>query len=230
VLRDISLSVPDGSVVAVLGPNGAGKTTMLRTVSGSLRPTGGSVVLDGEDISSLSTQRRVRRGICHIPEGRGVFPSFSVKENLLMFSAKGHEKEALERSAAAFPPLANRMNQIAGSLSGGEQQMLAIVRAYITDPKVVLVDEASMGLAPLVVESIFEFLGRIATEGISLLIVEQYVSRALELADSVYLFSQGRVVKSGPARDMKTEEIFEQYLGIQTVEEPARAGGSSSRD
>jgi branched-chain amino acid transport system ATP-binding protein len=223
VLRDISLSVPDGSVVAVLGPNGAGKTTMLRTVSGSLRPTGGSVVLDGEDISSLSTQRRVRRGICHIPEGRGVFPSFTVKENLLMFSAKGQEKEAIDRSAAAFPPLANRMNQIAGSLSGGEQQMLAIVRAYITDPKVVLVDEASMGLAPLVVESIFEFLGRIATEGISLLIVEQYVSRALELADSVYLFSQGRVVKSGPAQDMKTEEIFEQYLGIQTGDEPARA-------
>jgi branched-chain amino acid transport system ATP-binding protein len=230
VLRDVSLSVPDGSVVAVLGPNGAGKTTMLRTVSGSLRPTAGSVLLEGEDISSLSTQRRVRQGICHIPEGRGVFPSFSVKENLLMFSAKGHEKEALDRAAAAFPPLSNRMNQIAGSLSGGEQQMLAIVRAYITDPKVVLVDEASMGLAPLVVESIFEFLGRIAKEGISLLIVEQYVSRALELADSVYLFSQGRVVKSGPAQDMKTEEIFEQYLGIQTADEPARADAGSSFD
>jgi len=214
VLRGVSLIVPDSSVVAVLGPNGAGKTTMLRTVSGMVRPTKGAILLDGEDITSMPTQERVKKGICHIPEGRGVFPSFTVKENLLMFAPKGREKQSLERAADTFPILGERMGQVAGSLSGGEQQMLAIVRAYLTDPKVVLVDEASMGLAPLVVESIFGFLRKIASEGTSLLVVEQYVSRALDLADSVYLFSQGEVAHSGPASEMESEVIFEQYLGI----------------
>ena len=216
VLREVSISVPTGSTVAILGPNGAGTTTLMRTMAGTLRPSEGQVRLDGEDITKLSAHRRVRLGVCTIPEGRSVFPSFSVKENLLMFSPKGKEKESIERATQAFPILGQRLGQTAGSLSGGEQQMLAIVRAYVTNPTLVLVDEASMGLAPLVVEVIFAFLRQLVAEGISLVIVEQYVTQALALADTAYVINQGRVVRSGPASEMESSEIFEEYLGLSS--------------
>ena len=215
VLRDVSLSAPTGSVVALLGPNGAGKTTLLRTISGLVRPKGGKVILDGEDVTGFRTNRMAARGVCHIPEGRGIFPTLTLKENLTVFAPKGAYKESLERAAASFPILGRRLSQTAGSLSGGEQQMLAMVRAYISNPKVVLVDEASMGLAPLVVDGLFEFLKQVANEGATLIIVEQYVSRALELADHAYLLSHGRIAFSGRSDELQSEEIFERYLGVE---------------
>jgi branched-chain amino acid transport system ATP-binding protein len=213
VLRDVSLTVPDGSVVALLGPNGAGKTTTLRMASGLLRPRQGSVELDGDDISRLSPHRRAGRGICHIPEGRGVFPSLTVRDNVTMYARRGRERQAWDSAVETFPVLGDRRRQIAGTLSGGEQQMLALARAYIANPRVVLVDEASLGLAPLVVDDIFSFLEKLAREGASLLIVEQYVNRALALAQTVYLLNQGTIVYSGPAADLDEERIFDLYTG-----------------
>ncbi|HUZ09847.1 MAG TPA: ABC transporter ATP-binding protein [Acidimicrobiales bacterium] len=217
VLRDVSLSCPTGTVVALLGPNGAGKTTLLRAVSGLLRPTAGTVTLGGKDVTGWKPNQLARLGVCHVPEGRGIFPSLTLRENLNLFSPKGKGKsaEAFERAAQSFPILGERQKQTAGSLSGGEQQMLAIVRAYISNPTLVLVDEASMGLAPLVVDRLFEFLAAIAREGTTLLLVEQYVSRALELADTVYLLNHGQVAFSGPSAGLKSEEIFERYLGVE---------------
>ncbi len=217
VLWDVNLEVPPASVVALLGPNGAGKTTLLRAASGLIPVAKGRVLLEGTDVTGLPMYRMARLGVCHIPEGRGVLPSLSVKENLILFSPKHKERECLERAAAAFPILGARLNQTAGSLSGGEQQMLAIVRAYLTNPRLVLVDEASMGLAPLVVDQIFEFLGRVAREGSSLLLVEQYIHRALAMSDRVYLLNHGRIVFCGPPSELEGEEIFERYLGIEAT-------------
>jgi len=213
VLRDVSVTVPDSSVVALLGPNGAGKTTTLRVASGLVRPRRGEVVLDGAEVSRLGPYRRVARGLCHIPEGRGIFPSLTVRENLILDSARGKEREAIEKAVETFPVLGIRQRQVAGTLSGGEQQMLALVRAYVSKPKIVLVDEASLGLAPLVVDNIFEFLEQLAADGVALLLVEQYVSRALELASTVYVLSQGSIVYSGPAGELDEDAIFALYAG-----------------
>jgi branched-chain amino acid transport system ATP-binding protein len=215
VLWDVDLDVPGSTVVALLGPNGAGKTTLLRAASGLIPVRQGKVYMDGQDVTGEEMNQMARRGLCHIPEGRGIFPSLSVKDNLTLFSPKKKEKESLELAAATFPILGQRLNQTAGSLSGGEQQMLAIVRAYISNPRLVLVDEASMGLAPLIVDRIFEFLGTIVAQGTSLLIVEQYVYRALELAHHVYLLSNGRIVYSGTPQDLEGQDIFERYLGVE---------------
>jgi branched-chain amino acid transport system ATP-binding protein len=177
------------------------------------------VVFDGDDITRLGSTRRAQLGICHIIEGRSIFPSLTVQENLLLQTPKGFSRaQVLEETADAFPALADRRRQIAGTLSGGEQQMLSLMRAYLAKPRVVLVDEASLGLAPLVVDSIFAFLGRIAAAGVSLLVVEQYVSRALALAETVYLLHQGSIVFGGPTDDLDEEQIFALYAG-----EPAPA-------
>lgn len=215
VLRNVTLHCETGTVVALLGPNGAGKTTLLRTISGFLRPTSGTVTLGDQDITNWKPTRIARAGVCHIPEGRGIFPSLTLRENLNLFAPRGKVDEALDRAATSFPVLGKRLKQTAGSLSGGEQQMLAVVRAYLTDPVLVLVDEASMGLAPLVVDGLFEFLASIAKSGTTLLLVEQYVSRALELADTVCLLNHGSVAFSGPAAGLNGEDIFEQYLGVE---------------
>jgi branched-chain amino acid transport system ATP-binding protein len=215
VLWDVNLDVPTSTVVALLGPNGAGKTTLLRAASGLIPVRQGKVWMDGEDVTGQEMNQMARRGLCNIPEGRGIFPSLSVKDNLTLFSPKHKEKESIERAAATFPILGQRLTQTAGSLSGGEQQMLAIVRAYISNPRLVLVDEASMGLAPLVVDKIFEFLDTIVAEGTSLLIVEQYVYRALALAHQVYLLSSGRIVYSGTPSELEGQDIFERYLGVE---------------
>jgi branched-chain amino acid transport system ATP-binding protein len=218
VLRNISITVPDGTVVALLGPNGAGKSTTLQMASGLLRPQSGQVFFQGEDVTKLNPYQRTRKGICHIFEGRGVFPSLSVKENLLMQTPRrSSPSQAVEKAVEAFPILGERLGQIAGTMSGGEQQMLAVVRAYLTDPRVVLVDEASLGLAPLVVDGIFEFLERIAQSGVALLIVEQYINRALALAETVYVLSQGEIVSSGPASQLTEDMIFAMYTGGETV-------------
>ena len=177
--------------------------------------TSGSVLLEGRDITNWKPNKIAQAGLCHIPEGRGIFPSLTLRENLSLFAPKGKIDEAIERAAVPFPVLGKRLKQTAGSLSGGEQQMLAIVRAYLTDPKVVLVDEASMGLSPRMVDSLFAFIGSIAEAGTTLLIVEQYVSRALELADTVCLLNQGRVAFSGPTTGLRSDELFERYLGVE---------------
>jgi branched-chain amino acid transport system ATP-binding protein len=217
VLRDVSLCIPSGSVVALLGPNGAGKSTTMRMASGLLRPQRGHVVLEGEDVTRASPSRRARLGICHIMEGRSIFPSLSVRENLLLQAPRGCPvSEILDRTNLEFPQLAKRSRQLAGTLSGGEQQMLALMRAYLARPRMVLVDEASLGLAPVIVDQIFAFLGRIARDGVSLLIVEQYASRVLAIASTVYLLSQGRIVHSGPAGELDEKQIFALYTQQST--------------
>jgi branched-chain amino acid transport system ATP-binding protein len=212
VLRDVSLTVPEASVVALLGANGAGKTTVMRVASGELRPRAGRVVMDGTDISSAAPFQRWKLGVCHIPEGRAVFPGLTVRENLVTF-AKGGAEDALNKATEAFPVLGARLGQRAGTLSGGEQQMLALARAYVTDPRVILLDEVSMGLAPKIVDDIFAFIALLAGTGASLLLVEQYVSRALELADHVYVLSRGRVVFDGSPGDLDEENVLAGYLG-----------------
>jgi branched-chain amino acid transport system ATP-binding protein len=212
VLRGVSLSVPEATVVALLGANGAGKTTVMRVASGELRPSAGRVTMDGEDISSAPPFKRWKLGVCHIPEGRAVFPGLTVRENLATF-ARGSADDALARATEAFPVLGQRMRQRAGTLSGGEQQMLALARAYVTEPRVVLLDEVSMGLAPKVVDDIFAFIERLARTGVSLLLVEQYVTRALALADHVYVLNRGRMTFSGPPSELDEENVFAGYLG-----------------
>jgi len=214
VLRDVTISVPDATVVALLGPNGAGKSTTLRVASGLIGAIRGRVVLDGEDLTALRASVRARKGMCLLPEGRGIFPSLSVRENLILQSPKGKESDSIERAVVAFPELGNRLHQVAASLSGGEQQMLALVRTIVSEPKVVLIDEASLGLAPLVVDRVFDTVRRIASTGVSLLLVEQYVTRALEFADWVYVLSRGQIVSSRASKDLRAEDVFEQYLGI----------------
>jgi branched-chain amino acid transport system ATP-binding protein len=218
VLRDATIEVPASAAVALLGPNGAGKTTLLRVASGLIRPVSGRIFLHGHDVTGQDTATLTRKGLCHIPEGRGIFPSLSVRENLRLSAPKTDEAASIERAVEAFPQLGRRLKQAAGSLSGGEQQMLAISRAYISNPQIVLVDEASMGLAPIVVDALFEFLSRIEA---ALLLVEQYVTRALKLADTAYLISNGTIVNSGPAADFDPQEIFATYLNIDVDVAPS---------
>jgi branched-chain amino acid transport system ATP-binding protein len=213
ILRGVSLDVPAGEVTALLGPNGAGKTTLLRTVSGLLPCTRGTVSLFGDDVTRLAPHRRFARGLCHIPEGRGVFRSLTVRENLVMQSRRGQEREAIERAASAFPVLYERLQQTAGTLSGGEQQMLAMASAYVRDPRLILVDEASLGLAPVIVDSVFAFLRQVTSEGAALLIVDQFVTRALEMATTAYVLRQGEITYVGSARELLDGDVFSQYLG-----------------
>jgi branched-chain amino acid transport system ATP-binding protein len=212
VLRHFSLEVPPRSVVALLGPNGAGKTTVMRLVSGILKPVAGVIKLNGVDVTRLPAHRRASEGICLIPEGRGIFRSLSVRENLDLFRPPSAPSGAVDEVLELFPVLAERLNQMAGTLSGGEQQMLALSRAFFTTPKIVLVDEVSIGLAPKVVEQIFDILGHLANQGVSLLIVEQYVRRALDLASTVYLLNRGEIVLSGSTEKITYEDVADAYL------------------
>lgn len=217
-IRDVRLEIPDSMVVALLGPNGAGKSTTLRVASGVMRPQRGQVILDGNDITKLTPYKRARLGVCHLPEGRGIFPSLTVRHNLGLFVSKAREAEAFDEAATAFPILGQRRKQLAGTLSGGEQQMLSLARAYVSRPKVVLVDEASLGLAPLIVDEIFAFLQKLAREGVALLMVEQYVTRALEMANTVYVMQKGQLVYGGPASDLDAERLFGMYAGATDTE------------
>jgi len=213
VLRDVSLSVPAGSVSAVVGPNGAGKSTLLKTISGLVHPTKGSITLDGKDVTQLRPNRRVRLGLCHIPEGRGIFPSLSVRENITIQCAAGTESSGIDRSIEAFPQLGRRLRQTAGTMSGGQQQMLALARAYVQNPKLILVDEASLGLAPLVVDAIFEFLENISARGASLLIVDQFIARALTIATTAHVMRRGSLVFSGSSAELLESDVFQKYIG-----------------
>jgi len=217
VLRNVGLRVPESSVVALLGSNGVGKTTLLRVASGLLTPWSGRLLLDGEELPTGRPQDLVARGICHVPEGRGVFPPLTVRENIRLFSPRGQEKIAVERSIEAFPALKDRLNQVAGTLSGGQQQMLALARAYVSNPRVILLDEVSMGLAPLIVHEIFDFLTRIAAEGVSLLLVEQYVTKALAIADYAYVLGRGQLTFAGDPGELAEEDVFSRYLGLEAA-------------
>ena len=213
VLRDVSLTVPASAVVALLGPNGAGKTTLLRAVSGFVTVTRGSIRLGGVDITRTKPHRRFAAGLCHVPEGRGVFRGLTVRDNLIMQAPKGHEAEAIARAAEAFPILGQRLGQQAGTLSGGQQQMLAVATAYVRNPSLVLVDEASLGLAPIVVDEIFEFIGQLKARETSLLIVDQFVGRALALASTAYVMRRGEIVYAGGASELLSSDVFDTYLG-----------------
>jgi branched-chain amino acid transport system ATP-binding protein len=214
VLRDISLVVPAGAVVALLGANGAGKSTTLKTISGLVRPTAGTVRMFGDDITSESTAKRANRGLCHIPEGRSVFRSLTVRENLELQAPAGSVSEAIALAVESFPVLGRRINQQAGTMSGGEQQMLAMGRALMARPKVLLLDEPSMGLSPIMVDKIFEVVGEIAKQGVTILLVEQNASRALQLADRGYVMESGEVTMDGDAKALLDDpKVRAAYLG-----------------
>ncbi|HIA22586.1 MAG TPA: ABC transporter ATP-binding protein [Alphaproteobacteria bacterium] len=218
-IRGISLSVAEGSIVTVLGANGAGKTTVLRTVSGVVDPQKGTVTFEGQEIQKRSPDRVVRLGIGHVPEGREVFPFLTVRENLLMGAFLRHDRgaigEDLERVYNYFPVLSERTGQRAGMLSGGEQQMLAISRALMTRPKLLLLDEPSLGLSPILVADIFHIIRRInEEEGITILLVEQNARMALEVAEYGYVLEVGRIVMEDQCkRLLEKDEIKEFYLG-----------------
>jgi branched-chain amino acid transport system ATP-binding protein len=215
VLRDVNVTVPASSVVAVLGPNGAGKTTLLRVATGLIKPKSGHITLEGEDVTSRPPHALARRGFCHIPEGRGVFPSLTVWENLVLASPKEKDKRkaAIQRTVDILPVLGSRLRQVAGSLSGGEQQMLALARAMVSNATLVAVDEASLGLAPVIVERVYDVLRSIVASGAAVILVEQYVNRAIDFADSVYLLNRGVVAFNGPAAQVSRDHLFAEYLG-----------------
>jgi branched-chain amino acid transport system ATP-binding protein len=212
VVRGLDLKVPAGSVVALLGPNGAGKTTTLKVASGLLAPARGRTFVSGQETTGLAGNRVARAGLCLIPEGRGIFPSLSVAENLRLMGA---DAEGLARALDLFPVLAERTSQIAGTMSGGQQQMLAVARAVICDPAVVLADEVSFGLAPIVVDQIFEVLHGLRAAGGSILLVEQYLKRALQIADYVYLLYKGEIIFVGEPYQLEGDKVIERYFGHQ---------------
>ena len=213
VLHGVDLLVPPGAAVALLGANGTGKSTLLRVAAGLLPATGGSVWFGEERIDRLSTHERTRRGLCLIPEGRAIFRQLTVRQNLAMQVGGKGVDAAVDRAVAAFPMLGERLGQVAGTLSGGQQQMLAVARALVTDPAVVLADELSVGLAPVVVDEIFEAVAALRAAGRSLLIVEQYVDRALAVADYVYILHKGRIAFVGEPAQCRAEDVYQQYLG-----------------
>jgi branched-chain amino acid transport system ATP-binding protein len=213
VLHDVDLRVPAGCAVALLGANGAGKTTLLKTIAGLLPAHSGQILLRERPIERLSVHARARAGICLIPEGRGIFRRLSVRENLLVQAGRRDRQAAIEKATSLFPVLGRRLAQNAGSLSGGEQQMLALARALVTEPAVVLADELSVGLAPVVVDQIFEAIDALRAEGRSLLLVEQYAERAIEIASYVYILNRGSVAFVGEPSRCASEAVFDRYLG-----------------
>jgi branched-chain amino acid transport system ATP-binding protein len=213
VLRGVDLGVPEGSVFALLGPNGAGKTTTLRVASGLMAPTAGGVYVAGRRVNGVHPDALARAGVCTIPEGRGVFPNLTVRENLRMMSFTGIATRRIEDATyARFPRLAERRTQLAGTLSGGEQQMLAMARGLATDPAVLLLDELSMGLAPMIVEELYELVGQIAQSGVSVLVVEQFARTVMGVADWAAIMTQGRIVREGPPHEIEAE-LSAAYMG-----------------
>jgi len=213
VLRGVDLTVPQGSTVALLGANGAGKTTLLRAAAGLLGLTAGAVRLDGRP-APASADGRARAGLCLVPEGRGIFPRLTVEENVALFAGgRRRRDDAFERAAAVFPVLGQRRRQTAGTMSGGQQQMLAFSRALCADATVILADELSFGLAPIVLDELFDAVARLRDAGRSLLVVEQFVDRVIGLADWVYVLDKGTVTFVGEPGQLADGGVFERYLG-----------------
>ncbi|MDQ2989249.1 MAG: ABC transporter ATP-binding protein [Pseudomonadota bacterium] len=222
VLHGISLEVPKGKLVTLIGSNGAGKTTTMRAISGMIKPKGGSVTLGGVDITGLESHKIARAGLAHSPEGRRVFSTMSVTDNLLLGAfprftrsrPKGDIKHDLEKALELFPRLKERQHQLAGTLSGGEQQMLAMARAVMLNPEVILLDEPSMGLAPILVEEVFRIITRLKSEGVTMLLVEQFAAAALNVADYGYVLENGSISVHGPAESLKHDpKVIAAYLG-----------------
>jgi branched-chain amino acid transport system ATP-binding protein len=213
VLHGVDLVVEAGQVYALLGPNGAGKSTTLGVCSGQILPSAGQVLLNGREVNGVTSDALARAGVCLVPEGRGVFPNLTVTENLRMYTYAGLSFSAVQDKAfSQFPRLKERRRQLAGTLSGGEQQMLAMSRALSTNPSVLLLDEISMGLAPLIVVELYEVVVQLASEGISILIVEQSARTALSVADRAAVMAAGRVVLTGTPAEV-SDAVLEVYLG-----------------
>ena len=217
-LRDVSIKVATGGLVAILGANGAGKSTLLRAISGIAKPAAGSIVFDGQTIDSLSADQIVRRGISHVPEGRGIFPDLTVNENLMIgaYVRRGQNVSAdYARVMEMFPAIARREKQRGYTLSGGEQQMLAIGRALMAAPRALLADELSLGLAPIIVKQVFAKLGEVRKTGITVLVVEQNARLAMKFADYLYVLKYGRIVMEGPREEFeRSTDLVEAYLGV----------------
>ncbi|WP_050461954.1 ABC transporter ATP-binding protein [Herbaspirillum autotrophicum] len=222
VLHGISMEVPKGKVVTLIGSNGAGKTTTMRAISGMIKPKGGSVVLDGKDVTGLDSHKIARAGLAHSPEGRRVFATMSVTDNLLLGAfprftrarPKGDIQHDLERALELFPRLKERQTQLAGTLSGGEQQMLAMARAVMLNPEVILLDEPSMGLAPILVDEVFRIILRLKEQGVTMLLVEQFAAAALNVADYGYVLENGKISVHGPADKLQNDPAVQAaYLG-----------------
>ncbi|WP_205473738.1 ABC transporter ATP-binding protein [Nocardioides sp. SYSU D00038] len=205
VLRGVDLTIPKGAVMALLGPNGAGKSTLTKIISGQKKPTSGDVHLGGVNVHGAGAEDLARVGLCTIPEGRSVFPNLTVEENLQLMSYAGVSAEAVKETAFAyFPRLSERRHQLAGTMSGGEQQMLAMSRALTSDPALLILDELSMGLAPLIVDELYDTVARIAESGVSILCIEQFARTALRVSDYAAVMTGGRVVATG-----EPEEVME---------------------
>ena len=213
VLHDLDLTVDAGQVVAILGPNGAGKSTTLKVLAGLLPVSAGDIVVAGRRIKGARAEDLARLGLCLIPEGRGIFPNLSVRENLWMATHRGVDRTMVEeRTIENFPQLEARMSQIAGTMSGGQQQMLAMARGLVTDPALLVLDELSMGLAPLVVEELYATVVKVAAEGTSVLLVEQFAQIVMDIADEAVVMTHGRVVQRGRPRDLEAG-LSRAYLG-----------------
>ncbi len=218
-IKGISLHVEKGEIVTLVGANGAGKTTLLKTISGILKPSNGVINFEGKDVQTIAPHDRVLEGLCQAPEGRGIFPGMTVIENLEMgkFARKEWKKELdedLERIYTLFPRLKERQNQAGGTLSGGEQQMLSIGRALMSRPRLLLLDEPSMGLAPMFIQQIFKIIREIQEQGVSILLVEQNAAQALACANRAYILETGNIVKEGSGKDLlKDDAVKKAYLG-----------------
>ncbi len=218
-LWDVGFDVQDGEVVALVGTNGAGKTTTLKALSGLLRPEAGTVRLDGDALESRTTMEVVERGVIHVPEGRKLFPEMTVRDNLLLggfhASARPRQAERLEKVFAIFPRLRERQGQMAGTLSGGEQQMVAIGRGLMAGPRILMLDEPSLGLAPVLVEEMFQVVQEINRQGVTVLLVEQNTEHALRIASRGFVLESGRVVLSGTGAELlENQKVREAYLGL----------------
>ncbi|HEY6624601.1 MAG TPA: ABC transporter ATP-binding protein [Acidimicrobiales bacterium] len=213
VIHDVDLQVYPGKVMALLGPNGGGKTTLLNVCAGVHQPDAGEVFFEGEDVTKTSAGALSRRGICTVPEGRGIFPNLTVRENVLMATQVGADMAHLEEvTYSRFPRLSGRRKQLAGTLSGGEQQMLALSRAFSTDPKLVMLDELSLGLAPMIVRELYDLVAELAAQGLSILVVEQFARTVLPIADSVAVMLQGQIVRRGTPAELE-DDLSSSYLG-----------------
>ena len=218
-LKGININVPDGKIITLIGGNGAGKSTTLRTAIGLVKPAGGTILYDDQDLTNVKTKDIVSRGLVLVPEGRKVFSNLTIHENLVLGSYARKDKAEIERDRekviSLFPRLGERLKQKAGTLSGGEQQMLAVGRAIMTKPKLLMMDEPSLGLAPLIVKSIFEIIQNINKLGVTILLIEQNAKAALEIADYGYVMETGNIVIEGPGRELlNNEDVKKAYLGI----------------